>query len=141
MLDKKSIKSKLKIISQYLEELEANLKYSNNEIKKDLNRLRAVERIFQLIVDMMVGINLHIIARKNFKSPDDYQGTFEILGNNDVLPDIFAFRIAPAVGLRNNIVHKYDKVDINLFIRILRKERDDFKKYLVLIEKYIKKEK
>lgn len=141
MLNKLAIKRKFETISQYINEVQKVLEFSDKEIKKDFTKLRTLERNFQLIVDTIVGINLHIIARKNLESPDDYQGTFEILASNDILPNDFAFRIAPAVGLRNALVHKYENVDLLLSVRTLRKEKEDFKKYIILINEYIKKEK
>lgn len=54
------------------------------------------------------------------------------------MPKDLAFRLAPIAGLRNRIVHKYDKLDKGLFIRTLRKEYIDFQEYNREIEKQIK---
>ena len=43
---------------------------------------------------------------------------------NKVLPKDFAKRIAPIVDLRNRLVHRYEKIDKNLFLKMLYKEKD-----------------
>lgn len=66
-------------------------------------------------------------------APDDIKGTFTILGDNEVLPKEFALKMAPMVGLRNEIVHRYEHVSLKRFVSLLRNNFDDFKKYSIMI--------
>ena len=86
--------------------------------------------MLQLIVDTCVDINIHLIREKTGKVPDDLQSTFVALGEIGILDMPFALRIAPVVGLRNRIVHRYDTLDRKTFIETLKKEVSDFDKYL-----------
>lgn len=138
MIDKEIIKNKIRDILIYLKEMEPFLKLSPSEIIKDYPKLKTLERNFQLIIDSMVDINTHIISRKNLTPPDDYQGTFIILGENKIIPVDFALKIAPAVGTRNRIVHKYGDVDKKRFITDLQKGASDFKQYCRYIEQFVK---
>lgn len=61
MIDKLFVETKLSYIQAYFEELEDILVYPDKEIQKDFLKLRALERIFQLIVDEMIDINNHIV--------------------------------------------------------------------------------
>ena len=70
MIDKTFVETKLFYIQSYFTELEKILNYSNQEIKKDFLKLRALERVLQLIVDEIVDINNHIIRYSNFRVPD-----------------------------------------------------------------------
>lgn len=142
MINNLFVRNKLEYIKQYYRELEGALeKYPIKDYIKDTFQLHAYERIFQLIVDEMLDINTHIIAKKDLEKPRDYQGTFAILGRAEILPDDFAFKIAPVVGLRNIIVHRYEhryeKLNPELFLKYIYKEREDFLKYMKLIEKYL----
>ena len=47
-------------------------------------------------------------------------------GENNILPANFAQKLAPVVGLRNRIVHRYEELNKELFIKIFRKNLPDF---------------
>jgi len=93
-------------------------------------KLRSTERLFQLIVDTAIDINTHIISNSNLQVPDDYQSTFITLADNKFLPMDFALKIAPSVGLRNIVVHKYGKVDIKKMIDDIKEGIGDYLVYI-----------
>lgn len=134
-------------VFQKIENIEGHLektkeifdKFSNEEILGDFTKFHTAERLFQLAVDAMIDINHHIIIEKNLKVTDDTQGTFYTLGESNILPKDFAFKIAPIVGVRNRIVHGYEKLDNKLFITNFRNNFSDFEKYLEFIREFLKK--
>jgi uncharacterized protein YutE (UPF0331/DUF86 family) len=46
--------------------------------------------------------------------------------------------MAPVVGLRNRLVHRYEKVDIEILLETVRKSKDDFKQYVKHILEYLR---
>jgi len=54
-----------------------------------------------------------------------------------IIPLDFAQKISPVVGLRNILVHGYEKVDRGLFVDSFQKNRQDFDKYLLLINSFL----
>lgn len=140
MLDKQFIYKKLEMLTGYIDFLEQLIADKDLEIiKKDLMLLAAIERYFQLTVDLMIDINIHIIRENNLGAPDEMQSTFKQLGEFKALDQSFAERIAPIVGARNMIVHRYDKLDKDLFLRNLKNNFSDFKTYVMEIQSFIKK--
>lgn len=138
MFDKELIKSKLDQIIEYLDELEPIAeKMTDEEIKKNYLNYHAAERILQLIVDTMIDINMHFIKERKLFVPDDLQSTFRTLADNKILPADFADKIAPVVGLRNILVHRYEKIDKDLFVRNMKNNYTDFKKYIVFIKQAV----
>ncbi|MEK7586802.1 MAG: HepT-like ribonuclease domain-containing protein [Patescibacteria group bacterium] len=133
MENKKIIEEKLADIKVYLQKLLPLLKADARVIIEDELTLSAVERRFQLIVDTAIDINTHIIKEADINTPDDYQGTFTVLAENKILPMEFALKIAPSVGLRNLIVHKYGKVDIKKMIDDIKNDIGDYVEYIRLI--------
>jgi len=117
--------------------LEIVLAYPDQEIKEDRLKLRALERIIQLIVDEMIDINNHFIRYAQLRVPEDFQSAFMVLAENNILPQEFAAKLAPVVGLRNRLVHRYEKVDINILLNTTRKSKNDFKEYVRHILKYL----
>jgi len=138
--EKAFVLKKIEEIIGYLNETEDLLKFSDKEILSDSGKMHIAERLLQLIVDEMIDINQHFIKELDLKVSEDFQGTFYILGENKILPIDFAQKIAPVVGLRNRVVHRYETLDIRLFISIFRKNLDDFKIYIKIINDYLKKQ-
>lgn len=91
-----------------------------------------------MIVDLILDINTHFIKELNLEIADDFQGTFYILGKHDILDNDFAQKIAPVFGIRNRIVHGYEKLDKEQFVRELRQNYKDFDRYIELIKNYSK---
>ena len=136
MIDTELVTNKLERIRGDILELRPLLEKESRDIINDNVRLRAVERLFQLVVDTAIDVNTHIIAESNFQTPDDYRSTFITLGEHKVLPPDFARKIAPSVGLRNLIVHQYGTVDLKLMVDHIKNEISDYDTYITLIHDY-----
>lgn len=130
---------KLEEVSGYLKEVKSFFEAQDKEILGDSAKLHVAERLLQLIVDIIIDINQHFIRELNLEITEDFQSTFYILGENKILPKDFAQKIAPVVGLRNRIVHRYEILDKQLFIKTFRKNLSDFEKYIKLINDYLEK--
>jgi len=139
MLDKIFIREKNEKIKAYLQEIEEIIKLDTKEILGDIRNLRTLERDFQLIVDEIIDINLHFIREMELKSPKDFQSTFEILAEGKILPDDFAVKIAPVIGLRNKLVHRYEEVDKKFFVEQVKREYQDFIEYIKYINQHLEK--
>ena len=137
MFDKALVKDKLNNIVEYIDELGRIVAMSENEIKNNYLVYHTAERLLQLIADTMTDINMYLIKEKKLNVPDDLQSTFRTLADNDILPKDFADQIAPVVGMRNLLVHRYEKLDRDIFVRKLKKNFPDFKKYTIFIEQIL----
>lgn len=137
MLNKDLIKTKIRSAQEYLLEIEPILSLPKEQIVSNIEKLRTLERNFQLIVDAMIDINIHFIRELELNSPDDLKSTFIILAEGKIIPLDFAQKIAPVVGLRNILVHGYEKIDRNIFVDSFQKNRHDFDKYMLLINSYL----
>ena len=131
--------SKLDNLKSYQSELASILQSSDQELLNSLTLFHAVERLFQLLVDVMIDINQHFIKEFELEIPEDFFSTFKILGEHGVLKKEFAQKLAPIVGVRNRLVHQYEKVDRILFLLNLRKNFGDFNTYQHQIVQYLEK--
>jgi len=135
------VDEKIKRVKGYLDEIKNLFRFSAKEILADSEKLHIAERLFQLIVDEMIDINQHFIKELNFDLSNDIEGTFHILGENNILPKDFALKIAPVVGLRNRLVHRYEELIPKIFIKTFQKECADFEEYIKFIINYLEKQK
>jgi len=124
------IKKKIDTLRAYYEELKPWVSFPSGEILANNEKIRAIERLFQLLVDEAVDINTLIIADSTQESPENYRSTFYGLSELGFLDHAFADTISFSAKLRNQIVHDYDKVQRSVMI-------EDIKKFILLYEKYI----
>jgi len=139
MIDTELMKTKIRNIQQYLDEIRHILSLNAKDIIDNIEKLKTLERNFQLIVDEALDINIHFIKNLDLKSPDDFQSTFKILGENSILPNDFAQKIAPVVAVRNRLVHRYEVLDKQLFVENFQKHYTDFEKYMKSVDDYLEK--
>ena len=133
MLDKNLIAKKLASIDEYLRELEPLVAQGEDALRADKLKYHTAERLFQLIVDIMIEINKQIIRKRFLGTADNMQSTFIILGDAGILAKDFSTKIAPIVGLRNAVVHRYETVSVARFVHELVRDFSDFKTYAVAI--------
>ena len=140
MPDKPFLQKKIDMLVGYVAELTDLITGNEIEaIKQDKPKLYSVERLFQLAVDLMIDVNTHIINSSDFGTVDDLQSTFKLLGDFNVLEKTFAYKIAPIVSARNMLVHRYEKLDKDMFLNNLKRNFGDFKTYMIQIDDYLKK--
>jgi len=140
-INKTLVEDKLSRMVEYIKELEPMLKLDTAFLldKNNYRDLRALERDFQLIVDVMIEINSHLIKQLELNIPDDYTNSFITLGQNNILPAEFTNGLAKVVGLRNKVVHKYDIIDQKKFINDLKTNAGQFGEYMRLVNECLKK--
>jgi len=124
------IRRKLINLSEYIEELEPFLEYNYEQYISNYFIKRTGERLIQLIVENMVDINSIIISEMNHIPSKDYYSSFEIIGQLGVIPINFATELAPCTGMRNRLVHEYDKIQDKIVF-------DSIKKVISMVNKYI----
>jgi uncharacterized protein YutE (UPF0331/DUF86 family) len=139
MPNKELIQNKINRIENYIRELEPILQLGTNEILGNYTSLRTLERDFQLVVDTVIDINTHIISTENLRAPEDATETFFILGEAEILPMDFVKKFSPVAGLRNIIVHDYEKIDVEKLIGDIKSDIGQFGEYAVHIDNFINK--
>jgi len=141
MLSEDIVKNKLAAMSEYLPQLLPLLElYRRGELKLNDERIFVVERLFQLIADAAIDINTHIITRKELESPDDYEGTFRIIGKHGIIPTELSELMSGSIGLRNRMVHGYEKVQRKIMIDDIANGIGQYVEYMKHISAFLDKQ-
>jgi uncharacterized protein YutE (UPF0331/DUF86 family) len=116
-----------------LEELLAQVKEYENvavaEYETDWKIQRIIERTLQMMIETCADTAEHIISDKGYRVPTSYADTFAVLHENRILnSDLFAI-MEKMARFRNIIVHRYDRVDAEIIVGIVRKNLNDFLRY------------
>lgn len=138
MVDNLVICKKLKQLASYYQELEqiaAGLTFDNYQ--KQIVTKRAIERDIQLIVECATDINNMILKQLSKGPAKDYFNSFIELADNQVIEMDFALKLAPSTGLRNILVHEYEKIDDRIVFKSITNVLTFYNKYLQVIAEYL----
>ena len=132
-----SMIEKIKVLQKYYNQfLEwSNIsfeEFKNNEMKKN-----AIERQIQLIIDTAISINNMLLKQLKKEITNDYFNSFISLAENDIIEYNFALEIAPSTGLRNVLIHQYEKIDNQKVYDSFKDVKKYYKEYINIISKYI----
>ncbi len=120
-------------ISRKLARLEKNIRFlkqhsdiSPEELASDWTLLSAIERNFQVAIEIVLDIGEMIMSEEDLEKPESYRDVLLRLGEIGVFSEEFAKKFAPAAGFRNILVHIYEEVQINLICDFIRDYLSDF---------------
>ena len=127
------IVNKLIKMEEYVSELEEFKPQTYNEYKNDQLKRYGIERLIQLIIDLALDVNNILIKKSDHYPAQDYYSSFLELIDLGILTEKFAKDIAPSTGIRNRLVHEYEKVDD----RVVYQNLDKLIKYYLDYIKYV----
>jgi len=129
VVDKILILRKLAELEEYLGQLKEYANVTIEQYSRDWKVQRVVERTLQIMIEICVDIAGHIISDKGYRVPTTYADTFRVLYENDMLNKELFETMEKMAKFRNIIVHRYDKVDTEIVVGILKKDLNDFSAY------------
>jgi uncharacterized protein YutE (UPF0331/DUF86 family) len=113
-LDQDTIQRRLRLMRDSLDHLGQLGGISATELDANALTRAAGERLLQVIIDLAVDINGHIVVALSGKAPETGRSSFLDLAECGVISDELAVRIAPLASLRNILVHQYVDVRTDL---------------------------
>lgn len=122
MIYKEHIEARLIKLKKYIKILKGYQKYSFEKFYEDLTLRGAVERYFQLSTECVIDIGEIIIADLELSKPEDARDVIDILGQENIIPDKFAYHFGPITGFRNALVHDYLDIDYKTVYKYLQNE-------------------
>jgi len=108
-------------------------KYRNSWKDKD-----SAERNLQKIIEAIIDIGKMIIADLKLREPGNNREVFLVLEEKSLFPSEYMELIDRIIGMRNIIVHSYDRIDDAIVYRVLKKSLGDIKKLIGHLKKLTK---
>lgn len=138
MVNEKIIIRKLDKLKEYLSELQVAQDITWEKYQKN-NRDRAfIERYIHIAIETVFDITNHIISYQEWKEPETYRESIQILASHGILPDEKVSDFQNMASFRNMLVHHYEKVDNEVVYGIFRHKLEDFELFIKFIVKYIR---
>ncbi len=135
------IASRLKLLAEYVDELQGYREratsfrvYLNNKMLR-----RAVERALQVAAEVCLDIGRRLIALEGFRYPEHNRDVFQVLGEEEVVPQELLPALLDMARFRNLIVHDYARIDDAKVYAILKKRLGDLDQYARTIVAYLER--
>lgn len=137
MLDKALVEQKLAFLIEHLDELEPLSAATLEEYKTDAIKRHAAEKLVELVVGYATDINQLIVEGLGHAMPQTYYSSFIAVQELSVLPQDLAAQLANTTGLRNRLVHQYEKLSHEVVYYSLKPLVKNYRQYIVLIRDYL----
>lgn len=136
-LDTDLVRRKLAVIARDLQDLTPIDGLALDAYRADRFRQKGTERLLQELIEAAVDANLHLLRACGAPTPPDYFHSFIELGQQGVIPPELADRLAPAAGLRNRLVHEYDRINDSIVLAAVGEARRGFAAYVAAVERFL----
>ena len=124
------IRAKMAIILENLKALEPIREMDQDEYLRDLYKRKATERLLQELIEAAIDINTHMVVGSGYAPPDDYYQSFIRAGEMGILSPGLAEKLAPSAGLRNRLVHEYDRIDHSIILKAVSMVEEYYPRYV-----------
>ena len=118
------IKEKIDKIFEYLKILKKYQDISYQKFSEETHFI--IERLFELLVTTSADILMHKMASEDQSLPTTLRTTFLRAGELKWIPTDLAQKLADAAGMRNILVHGYEKVDMKIIYDSLKPALKDY---------------
>lgn len=129
-LDPDIIRNKLAELTRTLDDLESVGEVTAGRLRTDALVRAAVERFVTRLVDLAVDINTHMAVGTLGRAPGDYRTSFDLAADTQAIDDDLAKRLAPSVGMRNVVVHEYQRLDLERLAAAVPIALNDYREYV-----------
>jgi len=113
------VNDKIIEIEKYLEELYQIVPSDFEMYKDDFKIKAACERYFEKIIESVIDLGFILVKEKNFKIPEDEESIFEVLFKEKIISEELSRKLKDAKGMRNFIIHQYEKINDELVFEVL----------------------
>ena len=129
-----------KLISQLrtsLTRLKAISSSLESSFLDDPDKIGSAKYHFIVAIEACIDLSNHIISRNEYRVPEDYADTFEVMREVGIFQETFSNQLKQMAKFRNRLVHIYWEVDDKQVFEIIKNRLGDFKTFLDNLAKFL----
>lgn len=133
------LKRKIQRLQEYFNDLSPYLDMDTDTLLGNKEKRASMERFFQLMADEAFDVNGLIVYQLGNELPESNRSTFLAVSDLGILEKDFAEKISGSAGVRNAIIHDYEKLQKKKLVEDIKKFAELYKEYIkILIERFVK---
>lgn len=118
----------------YLRQLLADLTpYKNASLAEVTAEHYKIERIFELLIVSSSDILHHLLSERGLVA-DSYRNAYKLAVEQGLIPTDLGERLQEAAGMRNIIVHMYERIDYAILHDSIETALQDFARFVAIFE-------
>ncbi|HAI52608.1 MAG TPA: DUF86 domain-containing protein [Firmicutes bacterium] len=138
MIEHEKIRQKVQFMRDRLKQLELVGSMSFQDFASHPFAFDAAVRSLQVLIEAMLDIGGHIVAREGYGIPKTYAGIITLLAEHGVIDREQTANYVAMVRFRNRVVHLYDEVEPAIVYQIIRERLDDFRRFIsAIVRRYL----
>lgn len=137
MVDIDLLKSKLKSLSEYIQDLEEVKEVSLEEIKADKKLRRYIERTLQLAIECCLDTGSHVISDLGLREPANNRDVFIVLAEHGFIEKARQETFEKMTGFRNIIIHEYARIEPAIIHAVLQNGIEDLRYFASEMKQFI----
>lgn len=126
--------NKIQRLKDEIQYLKKNKQKFLQDLKTSKETLKIVERCVYLCSEILLDIADLLITDKNLPKPETYSDSIYKLGEYEIIPKEFAYKLLYIAGLRNFLAHDYQKDTASRLEQFLNSGIIDVETFLKHIE-------
>lgn len=135
---KKQLQEKINNLLEIYQGLKKLQRLTLNDLKKNIENVWSVTFGLVAGIEAVLDISQYILADKGIKI-ESYGKIAEGLFEAEVIDKEFCEKMRKMIGFRNRAIYNYPFLEKEQLHNILQKDVEDFKEFLEIIRKYLKK--
>lgn len=139
-MDHAIVHRKLQAIIRYLSTLQPKAQLNLQTYLDEFEQQLIIERLLHLTIESAADINSYLIVCANQPPPENYFDSFIQAGQQGFISQSLATELAPSAGLRNRLVHEYDKINPVIVYQSIQIALKLYPQYVQQIQAYLRKQ-
>ena len=131
------VERKLLALTGYLAELRPKARLGLAAYRRNATVRRAVERLLQLSIESAADACAALLGQLGRPPAPTMRGEFEAAGEAGAVEPELARRLAAAAGLRNRLVHDYERLDDAAVLAAAREVLRDLPEFIVQVTAFL----
>ena len=137
-LDVAVVTNRLRLLQETLDQLAEVRGITAERLRSEALVRAGVERLLQVVVDLAVDVNVHVVTALLGRAPITGRESFFAAEEAGVLEADLAQRLAPSAGLRNVLVHRYTDIRVDLVAAAVGEVLDVYPAYVEQVATFVR---
>lgn len=135
--DHDTVQRRLRLATETLDNLRRFSGVSSDQLAGDPLLRAGIERMLQVIVDLAIDINAHIVSATCGEAPQTARESFLEMARSGIIDPELGQRLAPSAGLRNILVHNYIDINTEIVAKAVQTTLCDYPEYVQVVASYV----
>lgn len=136
-MERQRVEAKILLMLKYVRRLRGFESVTAEDYFNSFDLQLISERLIQLLVEAATDINTYLLVELHQVSPPSYFDSFILAGQNGIIAQDLAAKLAESAGMRNRLVHQYDEINTEIVFSAIPKALQQYALYIRQVTDYL----